>query len=103
MKNALNPSGMGNGPYGTGPGFGSKGSGPNFGPNNMGQGSDMPVGLGMLLMEDRIAMERFTAMSKEEKDMVLKYVESGVDGDDAQRRITHTVKSLHDGVPGFYV
>jgi hypothetical protein len=41
-------------------------------------------------------------MSKEEKAKLLKYVESGVDGMDAQSRIEQTVKSLQDGVPGFY-
>ena len=57
----------------------------------------------MLLMEDPLAMQRFNAMPKEEKSMVLKYVESGVNGDDAQRRILYTVKSLKEGVPGFYL
>ncbi len=68
-----------------------------------GLGSDMPIGLGMLLMEDQAAFSRFGAMSQEEKKRILKYVESGTDGEDARRRIEHTVKSLHDGVPGFYL
>ena len=72
---------------------------------NMGgivSGIDMPIGLGMLLMEDQIAFSRFGTMSPEEKKQVLSFVESGTDGEDAKRRINHTVKSLHDGVPGFY-
>ncbi len=73
---------------------------PNIG--GPGSGSDVPIGLGMLLMEDQIAFSRFGAMTPEEKKQVLDYVESGVDGEDAKRRIDHTVKSLHDGVPGFY-
>ena len=73
---------------------------PNFG--GLGSGIDMPIGLGMLLMEDEIAFSRFGAMTPEEKKQVLDYVESGADGDDAKHRISHTVKSLHDGVPGFY-
>ena len=101
MKNVPNTPKAGSGPYGTGPGFGAGGGGPVFGPNNMGQGSDLPVGLSMLLMEDPLAMQRFNAMSKEEKSKVLKYVESGVDGEDAQRRIEHTVKSLRERVSGF--
>ncbi len=68
-----------------------------------GVGSDMPIGLGMLLMADQLAFNRFGAMSSDEKKHVLRYVESGVDGEDAKRRIEHTVKSLHDGVPGFYL
>ena len=69
----------------------------------MGLGSDMPIGLGMLLMEDQAAFSRFGGMSADEKKRVLRYVEGGVDGEDAKRRIAHTVKSLHDGVPGFYL
>ncbi len=100
--NGNHSAGTGSAPYGTGPGFGAKGSGPVLGPNHMGPGSDMPIGLSMLLMEDMVAMQRFAAMPKEEKMQVLRYVESGIDGADAQRRIAHTVKSLHDGTQGFY-
>ncbi len=71
--------------------------------NGMGSGSDMPIGLGMLLMEDQLAFSRFGAMSLDEKKQIIKYVESGIDGEDAKRRISHTVKCLHDGVPGFYL
>lgn len=74
--------------------------------NNTGigmEGSDVPIGLGMLLMEDQLAFSRFGAMSPGEKKRVIAYVEGGVDGEDAKRRIEHTVKSLHDGVPGFYL
>ena len=60
--------------------------------NSMGLGSDMPIGLGMLLMEDQLAFSRFGAMSLDEKKQIIKYVESGV-----------AVKCLHDGVPGFYL
>lgn len=67
-----------------------------------GDGSDMPIGLGMLLMEDAVAMHNFTVLSPEEKTKVLKYVESGVDSQDAKHRIWHTVKCLREGVPGFY-
>jgi hypothetical protein len=90
-----------NGPYGTGPGFGTKGGGPVFGPDNMGQGSDLPVALSMLLMENPLAMQRFNAMSKEEKATVLKYVESGLSGEDAKHRIEQTVKNLKEGTTGF--
>ena len=100
--NGNHAAGTGSAPYGTGPGFGAKGSGPVLGPNHMGPGSDMPIGLSMLLMEDMVARQRFAAMPKEEKMQVLRYVESGIDGADAQRRIAHTVKSLHDGTQGFY-
>ncbi len=71
--------------------------------NGTGAGSDMPIGLGMLLMADQVAFNRFGALTPEEKKSILQFVESGSDGDDAKRRIEHTVKSLHDGVPGFYL
>ena len=71
--------------------------------NSTGAGSDMPIGLGMLLMGDQLAFSRFGELSPEEKKHVLHYVESGSDGDDAKRRIEHTIRSLHDGVPGFYL
>jgi hypothetical protein len=71
--------------------------------NSAGAGSDMPIGLGMLLMGDQLAFSRFGELSPEEKKGVLHYVESGADGEEAKRRIEHTVKSLHDGVPGFYL
>lgn len=89
----------GNKPYGQGPGFQNAGAGPAFGPGNMGQGSDLPVGLGMRLKEEPLAMERFTAMAEKEKWKILKYVESGTDGEDARRRIEHTIKSLREGTP----
>ena len=100
--NHKNTPAAGGAPYGTGPGFNATGSGPVIGPNNMGPGSDLPIGLSMLLMEDPVAMQRFAVLSKEEKTQILRYVETGVDGNDAQRRIAHTVRSLHDGTPGFY-
>lgn len=100
--NGKNPPGAGSVPYGTEPGFYAGGPGPVFGPDNMGPGSDLPIGLSMLLMEDPVAMQRFAAMPKEERLQLLKYVESGADGNDAQRRIAHAVRSLHDGTPGFY-
>ncbi len=89
----------GNEPYGQGPGFQHTGSGPAFGPGNMGQGSDLPVGLGMRLKEEPLAMERFNAMAEDEKLNILKYVESGTDGEDAKRRIEHAIKSLREGMP----
>ena len=100
--NGKNTQGTGSVPYGTEPGFHAGGPGPVFGPDNMGPGSDLPIGLSMLLMEDPVAMQHFAAISKEERMQILKYVESGVNGDDAQRRITHTVQNLHAGTPGFY-
>ena len=64
---------------------------------------ELPIGLGMRMMKDRTAMDRFTALPDAEKARILRYVEGGATGDEAERRVAHTVKSLHDGIPGFYV
>lgn len=64
---------------------------------------ELPIGLGMRLMQDRIAMDRYTALPDAEKKRILSYVEGGITGDEAEQRVSHTVKSLHDGIPGFYM
>ncbi len=63
---------------------------------------ELPIGLGMRLMQDRIAMDRYTALPDSEKKRILNYVESGSTGDEAEQRIAHTINSLHDGISGFY-
>lgn len=63
---------------------------------------ELPIGLGMHLMQDRAAMDRYTALPDAEKKRILNYVESGATGDEAEQRVLSTVKSLHDGIPGFY-
>lgn len=60
---------------------------------------ELPIGLGMRLMQDRTAMDRYTALSDAEKKSILSYVEGGSTGEDAQERVATTVKSLHDGIP----
>jgi hypothetical protein len=60
---------------------------------------ELPIGLGMRLMQDRTAMDRYTALPDAEKKRILSYVEGGATGDDAEERVAGTVKSLHDGTP----
>jgi hypothetical protein len=67
LRNTSNANKAGSGPYGTGPGFGAKGGGPVFGPNNMGEGSDLPVALSMLLMENPLAFSASTPCPKKKK------------------------------------
>jgi len=64
---------------------------------------ELPIGLGMRLMQDRTAMDRYTALPNAEQKRILSYVESCATGDEAEQRVTQTVKSLHDGIPGFYM
>ncbi len=74
----------------------------NVGMGNVGLGSEIPIGLGLLLAGDSVAFERFSSLNDEERNGVLGYVRGGADGLEAENRIAHTVKSLHDGVNGFY-
>lgn len=60
---------------------------------------ELPIGLGMRLMQDRTAMDRYTALPDAEKKRILSYVEGGSTGGDAEERVATTVKSLHDGTP----
>ncbi len=63
---------------------------------------ELPIGFGMRLMQDRTAMDRYTAMPDGEKKQVLRYVEGGATGEDAELRVEHALKSLREGIPGFY-
>lgn len=70
--------------------------------NNMGFGVGFPVGFGLLLTDDALAMEHFSSLGDDERQGILDYIQGGVDEDDTKYRTSHTVQSLHDGVPGFY-
>ncbi len=63
---------------------------------------ELPIGLGMRLMQDRIAMDRFTALPDAQKKLILNYVEGGATGEEAEERVAQTVRSLHDGAPVNY-
>jgi len=58
---------------------------------------ELPIGLGMRLVQDRVAMDRYTELPDTETKSILRYVEGGATGDDAEERIARTVKNLHDG------
>lgn len=64
---------------------------------------ELPIGLGMRLMQDRTAMDRYTALPDAEKKRILSYVEGGSTGEDAEERVASTVKSLHDGTPVMFM
>lgn len=64
---------------------------------------EMPIGLGMRLMQDRTAFDRFTALPDAVKKSILNYVESSSTGEEAEERVAQTVKSLHDGTPINYI
>lgn len=70
--------------------------------NNMGFGSELPLGLAALLARDSIAMDHFSSLGGEDRQGILDYLNGGLDDEDSEYRLSHTAKSLHDGVPGFY-
>lgn len=70
--------------------------------NNMGFGSELPLGLGALLAADAMAMDHFSSLGDEDRQGIFDYLNGGLDDEDTEFRLSHTAKSLHDGVPGFY-
>ena len=64
---------------------------------------ELPIGLGMRLMQDRTAMDRYTALPDAEKKRILSFVEGSSTGEDAEERVANTVKSLHDGTLVSYI
>jgi len=65
--------------------------------------SGIPGSLCLLLAHDPQAMNRFNGLLDAERGHVLEYVMSGSDDYEMGRRMHHTVKSLHNGIPGFYL
>ena len=57
-------------------------------------GPDMPLGLGMELMQHSGAMDRFSRLSDGEKAQIINYVQSSSSGDDAKARIARAVDGL---------
>lgn len=57
-------------------------------------GPDMPLGLGMELMQYPDAMAKFSGLADSEKAQIINYVQSSTSGDDAKSRITQTVESF---------
>ena len=60
-------------------------------------GIDLPLGLSMGLSMYPQAAETFGRMSVEEKRAAIRYVQSGVTGEDAQRRIASALSQMDDG------
>ena len=60
-------------------------------------GIDLPLGLSMGLTTHPKAAETFGKMSAEEKQAAIRYVQSGVTGEDAQRRISSAIHQLEQG------
>jgi len=65
-------------------------------------GIDIPLGLGMHLMQEPRAAETFGALSKERKAGLIRYVQAGSTGEEAKSRIIDAVARLRDGDAGFF-
>ena len=64
-------------------------------------GHDLPLGFGMHLAQDELAMERFAMLSSHEKEKVIQYIQGCTSGDDAKERIRIVVQGLHEGRTAF--
>ena len=60
-------------------------------------GLDLPLGLSMGLSMHPKAAETFGRMSEDEKQAAIRYVQSTVTGEDAERRVMSAIKRLSDG------
>ncbi|MEA4897326.1 hypothetical protein ACH6CV_06850 [Bacillota bacterium Meth-B3] len=70
------------------------------GPNP--EGPDLPLGLGMLLAQEPAAIDNFGKLDVAGKEAVVRYVQSGATGEDAQNRIAEAVVRLREGDTGFF-
>lgn len=55
----------------------------------------MPEGLGFRLALDMKAMTSFANLSEAKKEQLIGYIRGSTSGDDAKRRVSEVVSSLH--------
>ena len=55
----------------------------------------MPIGFGMALYQNSDALHCFTAISQEERNGIISYIESAKNGDETKNRIDTAVKNLN--------
>jgi len=65
-------------------------------------GIDLPLGFSMGLSMHTKAAETFGKMSDEEKKAAIRYVQSGITGEDAKRRIANAIEQLEQGQMRFF-
>lgn len=58
-------------------------------------GLDMPIGFGMALYQNSTALHCFAALSQEQRNNIIKYIEDSKTGDDARKRIDNAVSNLN--------
>lgn len=57
----------------------------------------LPEGLGFRLALDMEAMTNFANLPEDKKDQLVNYIQSSTSGEDAKRRVSEVVSSLHKG------
>lgn len=55
----------------------------------------LPVGFGFKLAMDVAAMEKFSALSEEEKESMIAYVQGGETAEEAEYRVQEAINRLH--------
>lgn len=55
----------------------------------------LPIGFCMQLSQDLSAMEHFAALSREEKEQIVSYIQGATTGEEAERRVHESVARLH--------
>lgn len=65
-------------------------------------GLDMPIGFGMALYQNSDALHCFAALSQEERNNIIKYIEASNSGEDARKRIDTAVSNLNKRNPKFF-
>ena len=72
-------------------------NGPFIGIGHNPEGSDLPLGFGMRLAQEPRAMDTFGVLSEDQKEQIIRYIQSSVTGEDALTRIESAVVSLREG------
>lgn len=69
-----------------------------MGPNP--DGPDLPLGLGMRLAQDPMALSTFGKMTNEQKSELIDYIQGATTGDGAKQRMIEALNRLHTGFEG---
>ena len=64
-------------------------------------GADLPLGLGMNLMQHPAAMDTFGRMSEPQKEQLIAYLKSAHTGEEAESRMMRAIQALSDGQVSF--
>lgn len=73
------------------------------GMGNNPNGPDLPLGFGMQMEGTPRALETYAGLTREEKESVIRYVQSGTTGEEALEKITSAVKKLEEEDKSFFI